>query len=130
MDSNNKNYKDAVKAIKEAILQSQYDSLKSVNEKHLFLNFAIGRYISANTRNGTWGQDAIGVISKRLQKEMPGLRGFSETNMKYMRTFFEEWCQFFEQPLSLDGKEIIKSPAAADEITIVILKIVENPLFL
>ena len=54
MDSNNK-YKDAIKAIKEAILQSQYDSLQSVNEKHLILNMAIGRYISENTRNGKWG---------------------------------------------------------------------------
>ena len=92
MDSNNKSYKDAVKAIKEAILQSQYDSLQSVNEKHLILNFAIGRYISNNTRNGTWGQDAIGVISDRLQKEMPGLRGFSEPNLRAMRMFYEEWA--------------------------------------
>lgn len=43
MDSNNNNYKEAVKAIKEAILQSQHDSLQSVNEKHLILNF---KYIS------------------------------------------------------------------------------------
>ena len=88
MDSNNK-YKDAIKAIKEAILQSQYDSLQSVNEKHLILNMAIGRYISENTRNGKWGQDALGIISERLQKEMPGLRGFSEANMKYREYFMK-----------------------------------------
>lgn len=117
MDSNN-NYKNAVTTIKEAILQSQYDSLKSVNEKHLILNFAIGKYISNNTRNGTWGQDAIGVISERLQKEMPGLRGFSETNMKYMRIFYEEWCSIFKQPIVLTGKDKINSSAATDEITI------------
>ncbi len=38
-----------------------------------------------------WGQDAIGVISERLQKEMPGRRGFSERNLKKVRMFYEEW---------------------------------------
>lgn len=51
----------------------------------------MGGYISANTRNGTWGTGALKVISNQLQRELPGLRGFSETNLKYMRLFFEAW---------------------------------------
>ena len=118
MDSNNKSYKDAVKAIKEAILQSQYDSLQSVNEKHLILNFAIGRYISNNTRNGTWGQDAIHVISEQLEKDMPGLRGFSERNLKNMRTFYEEWQNIADLSFK-DGKfAITNSAVMTAEITI------------
>ena len=27
----------------------------------------------------------------RLQAELPGLRGFSERNLRNMRTFYEEW---------------------------------------
>lgn len=37
------------------------------------------------------GDGAIEAISKRLQVELPGLRGFSARSIKYMRTFFEEW---------------------------------------
>lgn len=71
------NYDDAVKAIKTAILQSQYDAARSVNEKQLMLYYSIGKYISLNSRNGFWGKGAIDAISGRLDKELPGLRGFS-----------------------------------------------------
>ena len=33
----------------------------------------------------------IKAISKRLRNEIPGLRGFSETNLKNMRIFYEAW---------------------------------------
>lgn len=85
------NYADAVKAIKEAILISQYEAIKSVNEKQLMLYYAIGKYISLKSRKGFWGTDAIGYISERLQKELPGLKGFSDRNLRFMRTFYEEW---------------------------------------
>ena len=84
-------YKEAVQAIKTAILSSQYEAAKSVNEKQLMLYFGIGKYISLNSRNGFWGKGAIDAISEQLDKEMPGLKGFSARNLRYMRTFYEEW---------------------------------------
>lgn len=84
-------YDDAVKTIKTAILQSQYDAARSVNEKQLMLYFGIGKYISRNSRNGFWGEGAIDTISERLNKELPGLRGFSSRNLRNMRSFYEEW---------------------------------------
>lgn len=51
----------------------------------------MGKYISANTRKGAWGTGAVKAISEQLQKELPGLRGFSATQMKDMRRFYEEW---------------------------------------
>lgn len=84
-------YRDAVEAIKTAILQAQYSATKSANAQQLQLYYAVGGYISANTRNGVWGTGALKIISSQLQRELPGLRGFSETNLKYMRLFFEAW---------------------------------------
>lgn len=84
-------YDDAVKAIKNAILHSQYEAVKSVNEKQLSLYYSIGKYISLNSRNGFWGKGAIDAIAEQLDKELPGLRGFSARNLRYMRTFYEEW---------------------------------------
>lgn len=84
-------YDDAVKAIKTAILQSQYEAARSVNEKQLRLYYGIGKYISANSRKGFWGKGAIDAISEQLQNELPGLRGFSARNLRNMRTFYEEW---------------------------------------
>lgn len=85
-------YSEAVEIIKAAILRSQYDAVRSVNEKQLTLYYGIGKYISLNSRNGFWGKGAIDAISERLDKEMPGLRGFSARNLRYMRMFYEEWA--------------------------------------
>ncbi len=86
-----KKYDGAVEIIKRAILQSQYDAARQVNEKQLALYYGIGKYISLNSRNGSWGKGAIDAISERLDRELPGLRGFTSRNLRYMRTFYEEW---------------------------------------
>ena len=80
-------YDDAVRIIKEAILRSQYDAACAVNEKQLVLYFGIGKYVSLNSRKGFWGKGAIDTISGKLQRELPGLRGFSARNLRYMRAF-------------------------------------------
>lgn len=84
-------YTIAVQIIKTAILESQYKAIKRVNKEQLALYYGIGRYISKNSRKEYWGKSAISFISNRLQKELPGLRGFSETNLRLMRIFYEEW---------------------------------------
>ncbi len=82
---------EAVEAIKTAILQGQYEALKDVNRVQLAVYFAIGKYLSKNTRKMEYGSGALKAISEQLRKEMPGLRGYSETNLKKMRLFYEHW---------------------------------------
>lgn len=84
-------YSEAVQAIKAAILRSQYKAARAVNAEQLSLYYGIGRYVSLNSREGFWGTGAITTISRQLQKELPGLRGFSASNIKNMRQFYEEW---------------------------------------
>lgn len=84
-------YAEAVRVIKEAILRSQYRAASSANKEQLSLYYSIGCYVSKNSRDGFWGKGAIETISRQLQKELPGLRGFSSTNIKNMRSFYEEW---------------------------------------
>lgn len=84
-------YTHAAIAIKEAILNAQYEATRGVNNIQLMLYYAIGRFISLNTRKGKWGTGAIAAISRLLKEDMPGLRGYSEANLKKMRIFYEEW---------------------------------------
>lgn len=91
MTSNAIQYGQAVETIKTAILQAQYVVAKNVNAQQLRLYYAVGGYISSNTHSGAWGSGALKSISEQLQRELPGLRGFSERNMYYMKTFYEEW---------------------------------------
>ena len=93
----NNNYIEAVEIIKTSILRSQYQASKKVNAEQLALYFGIGQYISANSRDGYWGTGALAVISERLQKSLPGLRGFSEGNMRKMRIFYEKWALLIDK---------------------------------
>jgi predicted nuclease of restriction endonuclease-like (RecB) superfamily len=97
------NYAEAIKTIKQAILRSRYRAATMVNRELLLLYFEVGEYISNNSRESFWGTNAIEVISERLQKELPGLRGFSASNMKRMRLFYETWEPVFQnRPLPTD----------------------------
>ena len=132
-------YDNAVDVIKQAILQSQYRSVKLITGEQLSLYFGIGRYISANSRSGTWGTGAINRISEQLKKELPGLRGFSTTSMKKMRIFYEYWASYVnrqpsagdlqgdvsEQNICIDSLSIPNRPPLADD-----LQDIENELYI
>lgn len=87
-------YRQDVKIIKKAILESQGRALRLASGQQLSLYFGIGQYISAHSRKGHWGTGAIDAISEQLHKEMPGLRGFSSGNMRKMRIFAEFWSSY------------------------------------
>ena len=87
----NQSLHEAVKVIKTAILKAQSEVLRNANTSLLSLYYGIGRYLSQNSREGTWGTGAIDAISNQLQREMPGLRGFGSRNLKNMRSFHEFW---------------------------------------
>ena len=98
----------AVEAIKTAILQGQYEALKDVNRVQLAVYFAIGKFLSGNTRKGVWGTGALKKISEQLRKELPGLRGYSETNLKNMRLFYDHW-QMLDSNSSVATDELISA---------------------
>lgn len=108
-------YRDAVQAIKTAILQGQYEAAKGVNRIQLAVYFAVGKYISVNTRSTAWGSHALEFISMQLRKELPGLRGFSENSMKNMRKFYEAW-QMLDSNSTI---AIVESPTEKTTIAIV-----------
>lgn len=84
-------YEIAAEAIKSAILQGQYEAAKGVNRIQLATYFSVGKYVSANTRQGVWGTGALEAISTRLRQLLPGLRGYSLESLKLMRKFYEGW---------------------------------------
>ena len=84
-------YDNAAEVIKTAILQSQYEASKDINRIQLGLYFGIGKFLSEKTRKAQWGTNALQSISDKLKSDLPGLRGFSVTNLKKMRTFYDNW---------------------------------------
>ena len=107
----------AVETIKTAILQGQHEALKGANRVQLAVYYGIGKYLSKNTRHFAYGTGALKAISEQLRKEMPGLRGFSETNLKNMRLFYEQW-DFLDSNSSVatDESTAEQSSVATDEL--------------
>jgi len=83
--------RQAVEAIKDAVLQGQYEAAKGVTRIQLAVYFGIGKYVSQHTRKGGWGKGVLETISEQLRRELPGLRGYSATQMREMRLFYEAW---------------------------------------
>lgn len=119
-------YDHAVVAIKQAILHQQGCAARQVNQVQLALYFGIGKYVSDNSRSGYWSSGAIDYISRKLKSEMPGLRGFSPTNIKLMRLFYEAWCDVLSMsPSQLDAtqcletEDVAKSSVATDDLVVI-----------
>ena len=102
--------------IKNAILSAQYEATRGANNIQLMLYYSVGRYISQNTRKGKWGTGAIASISRLLKQDLPGLRGFSEVNLKRMRIFYEEWseldAEIIDYNSSIQTDELLESKSS------------------
>lgn len=76
--------------IKQKIRQAQYEALKAVNVHLIDLYWEIGKSI-AEKQGESWGKAVVPTLSKELQKEFPGVGGFSEGNLWRMAQFYTEY---------------------------------------
>lgn len=76
--------------IKDRVKKAQYDSLKVVNTQLIALYWDIGKAITFKQQDG-WGKSIVQKLSAELQKEFPGIGGFSTTNLWYMAQFYNEY---------------------------------------
>jgi predicted nuclease of restriction endonuclease-like (RecB) superfamily len=89
-----------VQEVKQQILQSRYQAAKLVNKELLLLYHNIGQMLYEKIKQAKWGDKVLQNISVDLQKELPGLKGFSQRSLKKMRQFYAEYWQLPIRPLS------------------------------
>ena len=121
-------YTKAVRIIKEAILRSQYRAASSANKEQLSLYYGIGCYVSKNSRGNFWGKGAIETISQQLQRELPGLRGFSATNIKNMRSFYEEWSSIVNRQPMADENQALTAISNSELDELLLLAKIRQPM--
>ena len=81
-------YQSFVMEIKEKILEAQLKALQAVNRELLSLYSDIGKSIVEKQEYQGWGKTIVENLSKDLQKEFPGIKGFSVANLWRMRMFY------------------------------------------
>ena len=89
--SNNKEYHTFFIQLKERIRNSQYEALKAVNKELINLYWDIGKGIVEQQEKHSWGKSIVETLAKDLQKEYPGINGFSAGNIWRMRNFFSQY---------------------------------------
>jgi len=79
--------------LKEKIRGSQLKAALIVNKELLSLYWYLGKAIAEKQIQANSGDRIIPQLSKDLISEFPEIKGFSVTNLKYVR----RWHQFYSQ---------------------------------
>jgi predicted nuclease of restriction endonuclease-like (RecB) superfamily len=89
-----------LKEILEKIQAARYQMLKTVSLETVKLYWNIGRIVSQKVEQEKWGKSVVERLSKDLQVESPGIRGFSVRNIWNMKSFYETYADNIKlQPL-------------------------------
>lgn len=78
-------------SVKERVRSAQYAALKAVNSELVGLYWDIGRMIVERQVGETWGKAIVKQLAGDLQREFPGIGGFSASNLWRMKAFFESY---------------------------------------
>jgi predicted nuclease of restriction endonuclease-like (RecB) superfamily len=89
--SKEKEYLNFLKEIKERIASAQYEALRAVNKELINLYWDIGKRIVEKQKQLGWGKSVVENLSVDLQKEFPGISGFSSQNLWSMHQFYFEY---------------------------------------
>ena len=86
--SNQVQYIDFVKELKQKIHSAKSKAVLSVNKQMIILYFDIGKEIITKQDELGWGRSVVEQMSKDLQIEFGKRSGFSSQNLWYMRQFY------------------------------------------
>ena len=84
-------YLDFRNEITSRIRSAQYEALKAVNKEMIALYWEIGRRITEQQAALGWGKSVVENLSRDIQKEFPGIKGFGVSNMWDMARFYAEY---------------------------------------
>ncbi|MFM7458599.1 MAG: PDDEXK nuclease domain-containing protein, partial [bacterium] len=84
-------YSDWLTELKLKIHNAQQRATLAVNRELILLYWQIGRDILARQAKQGWGTKVIERLAHDLRNSFPNMKGFSRTNLLYMRSFAESW---------------------------------------
>ena len=92
-------YRELLEGLKSRIRSSQMHAAISVNQELILLYWQIGQEILIRQEQQGWGSKVIDRLSADLRQAFPELRGFSRSNLKYMRAFAKAWPNLLNLPI-------------------------------
>lgn len=77
--------------VKNRITVARVKASRAVNNEHILLYWDIGAGIVERQKRLGWGESVIKALSKDLQRDLPGVGGFSDRNLRDMKRFYLEY---------------------------------------
>lgn len=106
----NKDYKVWLADIKLKVRNAQIKAALKVNAELLTLYWELGADIVAKQTSAKWGSGFLPHLSKDLTAEFPEMKGFSLSNLKYMK----QWYLFYSQEDTI-GQQSVAQLAGSDQ---------------
>ncbi len=89
-------YASLLDQIKGRIRRAQTRAVLAANREMLALYWEVGGAIRRRQEIEGWGAGALGRLAADLKNDLPGVKGFSERNLKRMTQFHRAYPDLFE----------------------------------
>lgn len=81
--------------VKQRFRSAQIKAAVKVNSEQLLFNWQLGRDLVTRKAEEKWGSGIVEQVSLDLRAEFPDVKGFSTSNLWYMK----KWYQFYSNKL-------------------------------
>jgi len=109
------NYAKWIQDISMRFQSMQVKAATKVNREMLVFYWTLGHDIVKLHADSKWGSKFYANLSKDLADALPNVKSFSETNLKYMKYFYQLYSQISPQSVDKNVDEEI-SPQLVDEL--------------
>lgn len=100
-------------ALKTRVRSAQLQAAARVNRELIALYWDLGRAIVNAQAQHAWGEEIVDQVAADLQREFPGMTGFSRANVYRMRAFFlshEKPAEIVAQPVRQSRAKKLSQP--------------------
>jgi len=104
LKENNEQYFRWISDLKQKIQQSQIKAAIQVNSALIEMYWDLGREISERSFENTYGSGFLKQLSNDLLNEFPEIKGFSLSNIKYVKSFYLFYNQNITKSQQLVGE--------------------------
>ena len=81
-------YRDWLIGLKDKLRRVQIKAAVAINQEILLFYWELGADIVEKQKSASWGDRFLPLLSRDLFEEFPDMKGFSVSNLKYMRQWF------------------------------------------
>ena len=109
----NKTYYSWLKELKHKVRLVQIKAAVKVNSELLQFYWELGQDIIDKQRNAKWGDGFLKQLSIDLSSEFPDMKGFSLSNLKYIK----QWYLFYSQEIGKSQQAVGQKPIAKQAVS-------------